>query len=123
MNNYGKTMADIKFRLYEYDLPKTVGKGGTICESNEDALYHDTGKVFSVSEEEASLAYREIYGTNLAGADTITNMYVIPRVMLSKVYGFSGNFVHGWSLNWTTPNEEGYIGAKNAKYWHIKKVV
>lgn len=109
---------EMTFRIFEYDLPKTIGKGGTIHESNEDAAYHDSGKEFTISEEEgraalSALGYSEqqIQGEDLFSATTI------PHVMMGKLFGFPA-----WPMYWTD-KYEGYIGSPSYKVWHLKRVV
>ena len=111
---------EMRFRIFAYDLPKNVGKGGTIHQSNEDSEYHDTGKEFTISEDEAKtvlkeMGYRDqdIQGMELYSPNTI------PRVMMKKMYGFTS----AWPMYWTLKEYEGYIGSPAYKVWHLKRVL
>lgn len=105
-------------------MPKDISSFAGTRASNEDAAYHDTGKTFTVSTEDLKQTYRGVHHSEPPeGITYTTSNYVLPQIMMSKVYGFSGQFVAGWMIQWTKENEEGYIGTQTAKYWHVKRVL
>lgn len=119
---------EMRFRVFEYEsgpLNETVpGDNNRI--SNMNAKYFDTGKEFTIVEDD------DLKKFNARWFDDPRrpfNIYSIPFIMLKKVYGFDGNFAEGWSLCWSrlpggTENyTEGYIGSVHNKVWHIKRVL
>lgn len=110
---------EMRFRVFAYDLPKTVGKGGTIHESNQDSEYHDTGLEFTISEDEAKAALRQMGYIDHVGME-LFSASTIPRVIINKMYGFTSS----WPMYWTSEKDhEGYIGSPIYKCWHLKRVL
>lgn len=111
---------NVKFRIYEYDLPPSMGKGGNQRDSNDGAKYHDTGKEISVSEDDAR-EFQKVTGYAI-GNPFYSYPYFIPAMLLHRM-GFCGQFANGWMINWLVQYDEGYIGSPGARYWHLKRVV
>lgn len=116
-------MTCIRFQVYEYDLPSSLEYGGTPHDVNKNAAYHDTGKQLSINESEAKAAYYRAYGHD-GDFDLHTNQYIVPNVLLYKLFKFSGNFVNGFLIYWTKSGEEGYIAGpdSNTRHWHLKRI-
>lgn len=110
----------IRFRVFEYDMPSSIGYGGGLKDSNSCEKSHDTGKEFTVSHDEVK-AYMKIKGYNDYTADLFRR--AIAPIMLLKLFGFSGSYANNWFLNWTIAGEEGYIGSNSNRLWYIKRIV
>lgn len=93
-----KTSKLMKFRVY------SIGAGARSY--NNPDYHHDTGKEFTVSEEECVQEAQKYPGYNFAAS---MNGDTIAAVMLKKVYGFEGKFVPGWSVYWFNSFIEGSI--------------
>ena len=78
---------EMRFRVYKYDLPSYVGKGGTIHDSNASSTYHGPGVDFTITEEEAKAANVAIFRGY--GPPNIFNENNIAYVMMEKLYKFN----------------------------------
>lgn len=90
------------FDVFEYE-------GDPLVERNHEKKYHKIGSFVFERNNNRDNYYESID---------------ITRVMLNKIYGFHGNFLNGWSIEWLAGqnNKEGYVGSWYNRYWHIKRV-
>lgn len=101
------------FQIFEYSLPQI----GTTNRNDSSAQYFDTGKTFTITEDDVRIVSMEYYKALRQLDDCL-----LIAVMLKKIFHFE-KWLYGWELVWNTKYIDGYTISSECKCFHFKRVM